>query len=389
MNDRFKNICQSSISELSGDLSKIKIGRGYDVHSEESKQDWSTAYANMTLAMLRINTDEILIADTKVDRLLIEPAIDWLLANNGCASTGYPVWTLPYPRRIWEDINPCKPGTGFSVPTTHSIQAVVEYALSLKETSEDAYAHLCRVAYEAGLSYCENCYSKTPNGIVFWYSTLERHSFHVPNATAMMAGQIQNVAKLNDGHDLMEQQASRAIEELLCLTDSENLVLSWNYFGDRMPSNKVNRKNDILHEAFVCHGLMTYKFADGRTAGNFHYSDIVDCLAKYDRGGDIYDFPESEKSPKRLRQPARTIGVAHALYVIGELFLIAPTKDGKRLFDNFLTYLLEHLVREGRIVYRRGERDVSHYIRTKSHVILALSQAIKVLDDNLYWQLSA
>jgi len=157
-----------------------------------------------------------------------------------------PVWSLPYPRKIWEDSTPCLPNTGFCVPSTHCLQALCEVATGIVSSKSVIRSDAQQAAYESAQAFANTCFSNTGNGLVFWYSTLFQHSFHVPNATSMMAGQIQKTAAVVGGDAFLEEQATLAVSELLSLADDVEGVLTWNYFGRHMPSNKKNRRNDLL-----------------------------------------------------------------------------------------------------------------------------------------------
>lgn len=348
------------------------VGYGKDTHSEAEDEHWPTAYALMASAALRGG----LPGGTPLTRDVGEHAIDWLLKNVGCTSSGLPVWGLPYGRQIWMDEGPCKIGTGFNVPTAHVIQALCEYA-----QTDSPQAEACKTAaHKAARAFVEHCSAKVEDGRIFWYSTLEAHSYHVMNAIALMAGEVQRVAQLCDD-DVLRDAADEAIDYVLAqmeLEDGEDgadRAPVWNYFGVRIPENKAQRRNDLHHEAFVCQGLLTYKICGGRNAGRISIDDIVKALAKFNREDQVFDFPVSEGNARRRTQLARGIGLTQSLYVLAELCAHTGHQGAAIEAQHCLDAMEQHIVKGPLIIYRPEGADVSVHTRTRAHIVLGLAQA--------------
>ncbi len=341
------------------------VGFGRDPHSIMKDEHWPTAYGLVASAALRVE----FIPGTALTRDIGEQAIAWLLQNVGCASSGLPVWGLPYGRKIWLDAFPCQPGTGFNVPTVHAIQALCEYA-----RAGSPHSQACKqAAYMAAKAFADRCSSKVDGRRVFWYSTLEAHSFHVLNAISLMAGEVQRVAQLCEDAKLASM-ADEAISYVLASMEMEGEAPIWNYFGSRMPDNTAQKRNDILHEAFVCQGLLTYKLCGGILGDRIVPEKLLKALAKFHRDGQIWDFPESEANSRRRSQPARAIGLAQSLYVLVELYAKMSVDGAAREAHAIFKTLDENILSGSLISYRSGGSDISSYTRTRAHILLGLSQ---------------
>lgn len=359
------DLCMTLLPAVLDGLQWPEVGCGRDPHSKSKDKHWATAYALIASAALRPGLPR----DSKLNWAVGERAVSWLLNSVGCATTNLPVWGLPYARKIWLDEHPCRPGTGFNVPTVHSIQALCEYAQSDSNLAED-----CKTAaYKAAHVFVSDCSSLSDEGRVFWYSTLQAHSYSVLNAISLMGGEVQRVAQMCNDEDLAKA-ADQAMEYVLSQRESEDGVPVWNYFGNRVPANKSQKRNDILHEAFVCQGLLTYKYAGGTHADRIDPQDILNALAKFRRDGDIFDFPSSEANERRRTRPARAIGLAQALYVLGQLYVSSGMDEARVEMIHILNVLDHHIISGTSIKYRSAGEDVSTYIRTRAHIILSLAQ---------------
>ena len=358
------------LDSLNDGLHRPDVGRGNDPHSKSEEKHWATAYALIASSVLRNGSTMTKLAVTNEGAYSIE----WLLNNCGCISTDLPVWSLPYARKIWMDEQPCQPGTGFMVPTAHVIQTLCEYAEingPLKQSCRDA-------ACLAMAAVIDNCSTVVENGRIFWYSTLEAHSYHVLNAVSLMAGEAQRVARLS-GREDFAVAADQAVRYVLCQKENDNGTSTWNYFGTYIPENKTHKRNDILHEAFVCQGLLNYKLNGGNLADQIEVPELVGALAKFHRNGKSYDFPESEYNERRRSQPARAIGLAQAIYVLGELHRLEEQPFIIELIEKFIATIREDILVDGKIYYRPQGEDISSYIRTRAHLILGLSQVLQQL----------
>lgn len=352
-----------------------QLGYGRDVHSKDKDEHWSLAYAliaSSELAGSHMNRTEHL-AEISLSNSV--KCGQWLLDHIGCASTGAPLWTLPYPRKIWEDIEPVKVNTGFCIPSAHAIQAMFELSQEprigpeLRDSAKNA-------AISAATYFSENCFDETSDGIVFWYSSLKQHSFHVTNATAMMAGQLQRVTKLAPEIQTLSIQADKAIQQLLKLRfdDVEGSGGGWRYFGEKIPKNKKNRSNDLLHEAFVCNGLLDYKQYGGRLGDQYEYSELYESLLRFYRDGRVHERPGDEPEGPRKEMLARAPAIGHALYVasrLQSLMEVAPQIDLARIL---FSDLQKNYIVENELYYRPNGEIVTHRVRNVAYVLLGLAE---------------
>ncbi|MDB4470713.1 hypothetical protein N9063_00355 [Deltaproteobacteria bacterium] len=354
-------------------LNPDHLGYGRDVHSPKDSTHWSPAYAMIVSAeVVRKNADSG--TDGGNDRLkYITDSARWLLDNIGCASTIAPLWTLPYPRKIWEDTEPVKEGTGFCIPSSHAIQAMCEVSQE-PNVNRDLADAAGKAALNAACYYAKNCFDGTEDGVVFWYSSLMQHSFHVTNATSMISGQLQRVASLNPGQEFLSSQADRAVKQLLMLKFDADGSWGWNYFGNKIPSNKENRTNDLLHEAFVCNGLLDYKQYDGKYGGKYTYSDLHDTLCRFYRDGDIYEYSEAEARPSRRRHLARSLAMGHALYVASRLERVLERPKKIELSQLLYQQFTQKYVDGDKLFYRPDGEDVACRVRVVGHVLLGLAE---------------
>ncbi len=363
-------------------LNPDKLGYGRDVHSPKKNAYWPPAYALLLSAELsRRNTKTLSVFENCDSIENTYKCGQWLLNHIGCASTLAPLWTLPYPRKIWEDREPVKENTAFCIPTCHSIQAMCE--MSQDVSLDESLQHSAKeAAISAAMYYAKKCYDETSDGIVFWYSPLIQHSFHVTNATAMMAGQLQRVSKLAPSPDstILERQADRAVNQLLKLKLEHPNGWGWCYFGEKIPSNKKNRTNDLLHEAFICNGLLEYKQFGGTLGNEFRYLDLYNSLCKFYRENGLYEFSDSETVFSRKKKLARVQAIAHALYVASRLELLLEHSHELKLSKILYNALCQKYT-NGKDLYYRPDGDVvTRRVRVVAHVLLGLAEYTLLLE---------
>ncbi|HIA71241.1 MAG TPA: hypothetical protein EYO01_00825 [Phycisphaerales bacterium] len=361
---------QVLVDGIIGTLNQEHLGYGCDVHSESEHKHWPPAYALLASAELsRSSLNKINHNSACFDRAV--NCAKWLLDNVGCASTGGPLWTLPYPRKIWEDEIPVKENTAFCVPTCQALQAMHEFAVS--PIVDDALRSRAKEAAVNGANYfANNCFDKTDSGIVFWYSSLKQHSFHVTNASALMGGQLQRVSTLCKDCSGLNKLADMAINQLLAIKFQSDGALGWNYFGEKIPKGKTNKTNDFLHEAFVCHGLMDYKLFGGSLGCEYEYEDLYRTLGRFYKDGKFYEFSSAECANSRKHKKARVLAIGHALYVATKLENLMGRADGLSA-KLFASLCKEYLV-DRRLYYRPGGQDVTHRVRVVAHVVLGLTE---------------
>ena len=140
------------------------------MHSEVECKHWSTAYA------LILSAETVKESISHTTDSCAEVCMEWLLQNIGCSSTNAPLWTLPYPRKIWEDTRPVKVNTAFCIPTSHSIQALVEFSQN-QNFPNNLRLQSIEAATRAALYYAEHCFDSTEDGIVFLVFTIESAQF--------------------------------------------------------------------------------------------------------------------------------------------------------------------------------------------------------------------
>ncbi len=366
---------------LAHSVDKQHVGRGRDTHSESEDKDWVTAYATICGACLRMQRYETTKQLDGPDfEALAEQSAQWLISNTGCTVTSLPLWCLYYARQIWEDTEPVPIGTAFSVPSAHAMHALSEVACEPSVFDEDVRSTARQRVHYAARALARHCYDTTNAGIVFWYSALPQHSFHVCNATAMVLGLTQRAAWLAGGDAFLERQATAAARELLVLCEQGDVALGWNYFGTKMPGNRRNRRNDLQHEAMTCHGLIEYKNYSGDLSASYDFPQLVSCLKKYYRDDQIFEYPETENNPRRRAKMARLVGVSYAMFVLIEIYNITKNQQAKKLAETSIRYIEENLFDAGKIYERKDGKEVTQHIRVTGQLLLGLAAAGSLSD---------
>src|SRR5690606_33802501 len=136
--------------------------------------------------------------------------------------------------------------------------------------------------------------------------------FPIMNAIAMMAGQFQRASRFSTKGEFLADRADKAVRYVLRRMYSGGSGPGWSYFGDRIPQGRSNKKNDLLHEAFVCHGLIEYKSHGGSLSHEIDFGGLIAALGRFWRDGAFFEFPEDEVIKARTRTPARAMGLGHA-----------------------------------------------------------------------------
>ena len=356
------------------------LGYGRDAHLLEVDAHWSTAYALIASSeLLRSNVEN----NSVVKSVNLQNANNcgtWLLDNIGCESTHAPLWNLPYARKIWEDIEPVKKNTAFCIPTTHCIQAMFEISQTLS-IDADLRNRAKNAAINAAKYFADNCFDETKDGIVFWYSPLQQHSFHVTNATAMMAGQLQRVSTLCPEDTFLTKQADKAIIQLLKLKFDDSKRWGWNYFGEKIPTNKKNRTNDLLHASFVCNGLLDYKEFGGSLSDEYDYLDLYNSLCRFYSDGKVYEYSRAETANSRKKKLTRILAIGHALYVAVRLEKVLERPHKMKLSEIFCRELCQKYIVENNFYYRPHGDVVTHQVRDISYALLGLAKFIELSEN--------
>lgn len=349
-------------------LDKDNPGFGFDVRDELNRAHWPSAYALISSA----ESHRYFVENKPEAREMAVMCANWLVNNIGCASTNAPCWGVPYPRKIWMDKDPHIPNTAFAIPTVHSIQALCEITEYIKgEEDRLNNEKLLTIALNAADYFAKYCYDSTPKGNSFWYSTLEAHSYHVTNAISMVAGQVQRMYYYYPDNEHLADQADRAVQYLMDSRVYDSEGYGWQYFGDKIPENKKNRQNDLLHDAFVCHGLLEYKKYGGRLADSFPDEHLYACISRFIRDGKVYEYPLSEKNKQRKSKLARLWGIGHGLYVTSwiEGDNIKKASLSNTIFNNFRN----HYFNNNQLLNRPKGQTVSHNVREVAHMLFGLS----------------
>lgn len=350
-------------------IDKNNPGRGKDFHTQNSKADWPSAYALIASAEL----SRFISTGAQSAAVNHQRSVRWLIENSGCATTGAPNWGVPYARKIWEDTKPVAPGTAFTIPTAHAIQALCEAATSNLFDRSERQVFL-ESAAQSATYLATHCFDEWDDGIVFWYSPLKQHSFHVTNATAMLAGQLQRVSYIAPEKKYLSEQADRAIKYLLNCRRDQDKGFGWFYFGDKKPPSKNNRTNDLLHDTFVCHGLLDYKRFGGKFGNLYSYESLYYTIKQFYRDAFFYEYPEVEEISSRKKHLARVWALGHSLYVTALLEERLRASSTKFLSENILRQLRDNYFQNGRLYYRPNGEDISERVREVGHVLLGLSQ---------------
>ena len=237
-------------------------------------------------------------------------------------------------------------------------------------------------ATEAATYYTKNCVDSTEDGIVFWYSSLKQHSFHVTNATAMMAGQLQRLASAVSDNELFINSSDAAIEHLLNLKETYRDGWGWNYFGNKIPLNKKNKTNDLLHEAFVCHGLLDYKYFGGSRGTKYRYIDLYNSLCRFQRDGRAFEFSAAENIQSRKKHRARALAMGHALYIAARLEPLLEESPRVNLSQLFYTSLCNEYIQNYSLFHRPEGENVTQRVRVISHVLLGIGEYSRLINQS-------
>jgi hypothetical protein len=176
-------------------------------------------------------------SSVKLGRLdIAKRCIDWLVENSRLEKYGRPGWGLPFKYQTFgAEPNPVHTIYGI----TNAI--VVQGLLDFWETTREDYALDCAVrALRAYTDFFDQDH--------FYYSPNESDNLMVPNVDAMLAGQYARTAS-----HVCKRDAELFRE--ISLVIYQNLTYqmlpdgSWCYVNGRA------KKNDILHHAYILHGL--------------------------------------------------------------------------------------------------------------------------------------
>jgi hypothetical protein len=353
-----------AVAKISRMIDGASPGLGVDRRSPGNKLEWSTAYALLGHTEKILNRKGLSLGT----EFSAEDFDTWLLANRGCTSTGLPMWSLPYQRRIWGDRTGTSPGSGYTVPTALAI-----FSLSSKATSSSPLNPGVVDALEGAALGLATCSTLSDLGRFFWYSTAPRHAIPVNNATALAAAACQIAGEISGRKDLCAV-ADEAVRYLLDQRFETDEGPTWNYFGHFLPQNiPHNKQNDLLHETYVCQGLKAYKRAGGTYGDLIEEQNLVQGIRKFSRNSSIYDFPVSEERSGRNRKKARLIAVGQSLYLLS-----APLRgvDGSSdTRDVLLEFLFTSLSNETNFFDRVVEEGgaLVHEVRILSHLALGLA----------------
>lgn len=352
-------------------IDKSAPGLGLDRKSPRESEHWATAYALLGHAEKILNQ-----AGRSLDTDFSAYDFDlWLLKHQGCRSSGLAMWTLPYKRKIWGDEVGTLPGTGYTVPTCLAVYSLLH---TVRATGHFGGEMALKAAEEAVNSMVA-CSTRTRKGRFFWYSTSESHAVPVCNAIALAAGACQRVGELCDRDDLREV-ADEAVAYLTACGGYRSQEATWPYFGLQLPPNHtVNKSNDLLHEAYVCQGLLTYEASGGRVDTALGTEGTCRAIEKYIRGGSIFDFPSHEDKGKRSLRHARLLAIGQALFVVNAL---APHSiQQQQVSLDLFVYLERSLLLDDQVLDRPDGNEISWEIRSIAHLVLGIAAMIKCVSD--------
>lgn len=354
--------------KLIGQRRPTDLGQGRDVRTA-TVDEWPTAYA-------LIASEQLIRYQSFGDQAAlgaVESMAEWLIKNVGCASTRAPIWGVPYPRAIWNDPRPAQPGTGFTVPTSHALQALSE-VVACPEVDSRLRAEARSAVRQAVEYYSSKCFDSCDGGIVFWYSALQQHSYHVNNASAIMAGEIQRAAQLCEASAGASEQSDRAVRVLLEAQLSNRDRPEGMYLGQKQPTGKKNRPNDLFHASLICHGLLDYKEYSGSYGATYSYLDLYRILARFIEGDRVYEYCQDGVAASRRGKPARLLGVGHALYVASRLEERMRTQRKSRISRVLFAILKNEYFDGEHICHRPGGDQATDHVRDVAHVLLGLAQ---------------
>ena len=361
------------IERVRASIDRKAPGLGLDRKLPEVSRHWATGYALLGHAEKILNQ-----SGRSLDTNFAAGDFDaWLLRNKGCRVTGLDMWTLPYRRKIWGDTTGTPPGTGYTVPTCLAIFSLLYRA----RASDDLSGDVARRTAERAATSLVSCSTRTRSGRFFWYSTSEKHAVPVTNATSLAAGACQTVAELCDREDL-RVAADDAVRYLNACSKYRGQAATWPYFGLQLPPNhESNKSNDLLHETYVCQGLLAYQAYGGRVDAGLGTRGVCEALGKFFREEWIFDFPQHERKANRNLRDARLIAVGQTLFAINALLPRSISQQEMSL--KLLDYLEHHLLTHGQVLDRPKGADVSWEIRSVSHLTLGTAAMIQSLTKSV------
>lgn len=149
-------------------------------------------------------------------------------------------------------------------------------------------------------------------------------------------------------------------------------ALPWLYFGDVLPTGKVNRPNDLIHEAYTLDGLSQYHDYGGRLGSELEPRELIRSLDRYLTHEKIYEFPIEEDS-KHSEAWAGLWGVGYALYVASNVENRAAIFESS-LSKTLYNFLVNHYRNGGLWLYRPGDpTDCRDLPRQITNVLLGLA----------------
>jgi len=230
-------------------------------------------------------------------------AAAWWLVDNAKKSRGVG-WGLGWEWDAFGDGSINSADTVYGITTAIAIEGL----LSAYETT--GIDEFMTVALEAA-DYYKQFMTETDKGAYFWYSEKLSDAMNVYNVSAMLAGAFARAGKVSNRQDLQEIAQTAAAEVLDHATRQDDF-LSWEYReGDKRP-------NDILHAAYIVHGLVTVdRSMDERIVDRdalLHY-----IVGFQPSGGPPKEFRPDEVPDELKEIRARSWGLGMAAFVLQEI----------------------------------------------------------------------
>lgn len=356
-------------------------GYSLDASATDQKLDHPMAYA--LFASAEAKRYQLTQDQKALDNSL--NAIKWLIDNKISKDNGTSIgWGLPFAWDAFGDGSTNSEDTIYGITTALVIQSLLDvYEVSLERKEKNiSYIDeldLIRLSYLASNVFIAKSYEKIPNKeeIVFWYSDQKEDNYHVLNVSAMLAGQIQRLSQYVDikQSEKLKVIADQAILYILheAQKDEQGRVF-WLYGGDSWPEGRLNRPNDLVHEAYVIQGLLDYKRYKGTHAEKISLNALYESLERFLDDHQIYEFPKGWKNSSNKPIPPDTTrlwAAGYSSYIASELERL--NNSPVDLSQKFLCTAINQYYADGKWYYQPNKKDTAFYSRQVSHMLISLA----------------
>ncbi|HLE97129.1 MAG TPA: hypothetical protein VI997_07150 [Candidatus Thermoplasmatota archaeon] len=242
----------------------------------------------------------------------------WALVNGSDAdASGIRGWGLPFAWDFFGDGVLTRPGAAMAVYSGIAIQGLLDAIPILPETAGalPARADAAEAVASTCTGFARSAFTAGNGTGWFWYSEIPEDATFVANAASYLAGSCRRALAETPGSfapadaALVEDRVDATVRHVLAT--SRDGRPSWSYDAPR-----PHEPNDIVHQAYIVHGLETYRASGGRVPLPWDRATLTGTLAPFWVGGDLREYsPEdgADVPATLVDRPARLWGVGMAL----------------------------------------------------------------------------